>query len=65
MSFAPILFLALLGIMFTYDGLFAQRGFYIMVGLFLGLYCAPAGWFDFDRNMSEAPLLRKQRRRRQ
>jgi hypothetical protein len=65
MSFTPVLFLALLGIMFTYDGLFAQRGFYIMVGLFLGLYCAPVRWFDFDRNMSEAPLLRKSRRRRQ
>lgn len=65
MSFTPILFLMLIGIMFTYDGLFAQRGFYIMVGLFLGLYCSPVGWFDFDRNMSEAPLLRKQRRRRQ
>jgi len=65
MSFAPILFLTLLGIMFTYDGLFAQRGFYIMVGLFLGLYCAPVRWFDFDRNMSEAPLLGKSRRRRQ
>jgi hypothetical protein len=65
MSFTPILFLMLIGIMFTYDGLFAQRGFYIMVGLFLGLYCSPVGWFDFDRNMSEAPLLRKQRRWRQ
>lgn len=65
MSFSPILFLMLIGIMFTYDGLLAQRGFYVMIGLFLGLYCAPAGWLDFDCHMAEAPLLRKQRRRRQ
>jgi hypothetical protein len=63
MVFSPLLFLTLIGIMFTYDGLMAQRGFYIMIGAFLAVYCARDEWFRHDKMMAEEPFFRKKRRR--
>jgi hypothetical protein len=63
MIFYPIIFIVLIGIMFTYDGLFAQRGLYIMIGMLLAVYCAPVDWFKYDEYMSEQSVFRKSRRR--
>ena len=63
MIFSPIMFIVLVGIMFTYDGLFAQRGLYIMIGMFLALYCAPDGWFKYDAFISKQSIFRKRGRR--
>lgn len=63
MIFSPIMFIVLIGIMFTYDGLFAQRGLYIMIGIFLALYCAPNNWLKYDQFMSEQSIFKKKRRR--
>lgn len=63
MIFSPILFIVLMGIMFTYDGLFAQRGLYIIMGMLLALYCAPSDWLKYDQFMSEQSIFKKKRRR--
>ncbi|HAW18862.1 MAG TPA: hypothetical protein DCX14_01650 [Flavobacteriales bacterium] len=63
MIFSPIVLIVLIGIMFTYDALLAQRGLYMLIGIFLALYCAPKGWFKFDEYMSEQSVFRKSRRR--
>jgi hypothetical protein len=62
MSFSLILFLALIGIMFTYDGLFAQRGFYVLIGAFLAEYSAPQHWFQYDKLMAHQSFFRKRRK---
>lgn len=63
MIFMPILFITLVGIMFTYDGLMAQRGFYVMIGAFLALYCASPRWFEYDHDLASQPLLKARRRK--
>lgn len=61
--FMPIMFIVCMSIMFTYDALFAQRGFYVMVGGIVALYLAPTEWFQFNTYVAEQPLFRRFRRR--
>jgi hypothetical protein len=55
--FYPILLICLLGVMFTFDALFTQRGIYVVFGIVVALYCAPPEWFRFDQNASQQPIL--------
>lgn len=61
--FSPILIIAVLGIMFTFDGLMDQRSFYVFIGPFLALSCVPIRWFDYNRYVAQQSLFTRKHRR--
>lgn len=62
--FSPILFICLMGVAFTFDSLFLQRAFYVVIGIVVALYCSPRGWFQYDSRSANQPQVGRRREMR-
>lgn len=61
--FMPIIFIACMGIMFTYDGFLAQRGLYVLIGGLFALFLAGEKWFAYNNYLASQPLFSFHRKR--